>query len=324
MDYLVYILIFLLVFYIFLILYSYLTYKRTLIRDRMDNIKNTAEPEYDKDDSDKSRIIQSSGKRGIGSILGKILPLDNYFAKKKRKLSQAYILMKPEEFLGISVLASLLSMFLLILLTKNLIVGVIGMFIGYIIPGLIVETVKKKRCRKLNNQLPEALDIISNGLKAGLSFTQAMSSATKELDSPISDEFKKVIRDNVLGKSMEDCLIDLSERTDDEDLDMFVTALVIQRQIGGNLSEILETISNTIRERVRLKGEVRTLTAQSRMSAYVIGLLPVGIGLMLFAINPNYIMILFTKPLGLALIGIVAIMEIIGLAVISKMVKLEV
>lgn len=237
---------------------------------------------------------------------------------------RAYILMKPNEFFMITVIAALLGFMLMFLLTGLLPMAVLGGFIGYVIPDTHVNRIIRKRSLKLNSQLPEALNIISNGLRAGLSFAQAVSVAGKDLDSPIGDEFTKIIRDNTLGKSMESALEDFSERTDDEDVDMFVTAMIIQRQVGGNLSEVLDTISSTIRERVRIKGEVRTLTAQSKLSAVIISLLPVGIALVLSIMNPSYIGQLFDNIIGLIMVGAAVVMMLIGIMILAKLVKLEV
>jgi tight adherence protein B len=161
-------------------------------------------------------------------------------------------------------------------------------------------------------------------LRAGFSFNQAMSIAVRDMFPPISDEFARVLRENSLGKSLDDSLRNLIERNEDEDLNMVVTALLIQRQVGGNLSEILDTISNTIRERVRIKGEVKTLTAQGRISALVIGFLPTGLALILTIINPEYILTLFQYSLGIMMVVAGVIMQLIGIYAIFKLVDIKV
>jgi tight adherence protein B len=308
---------------VFIILYVLFNQKKIGMRKRMKIIENTGSVMDFNADEDK-RKISLAGNASRLKGLYKIYVFERYFMDKKKKLSQAYILVKPEEFLLISIISGMLFGLMLMEFLDFYIVSVIGFIFGFKLPDMVVGIIKDKRKRKLNSQLPEALTILSNGLRAGLSFPQAIASAGKEMEAPLSYEFGKVVRDNLLGKAMDDCLLDLSERTDDEDLDMFITSLIIQRQVGGNLSHVLDTISDTIRERIKIKGEVRTLTAQSRLSAYVIGFLPVGIAMALFVMNPSYIGILFTRPLGRTLIAGALFMELMGVFIISRLVKLEV
>lgn len=141
---------------------------------------------------------------------------------------------------------------------------------------------------------------------------------------PIRWEFQKVMRDNSLGRPMEEALQELSVRTGDEDVDMLVSAIIIQRQVGGNMSEVLDMIANTIRERVKLKGEIRTMSAQNKMSAIIIGVLPIAIGVILSIMNPEYIMPLFTEPLGQVLVIGAGFMMIMGVIFLKKITTLEV
>lgn len=269
---------------------------------------------------------QSPKAQGLGvlDLLVKMIPQKSYIEKIRIKLLQSYIKMKPEEFIGISVISAIVFGMMLYLVSKTSLVSIIGMLLGYKIPDLFLNSTKKKRGRDLNRQLPQALLAISNGLRAGFSFPQAMGVASKELEAPLADEFKKVLRDNSLGKPMEEALDNLGKRNDDEDLDMVITALQIQRQVGGNLAEVLDTISETIRERVKLRGEVRALTAQGRMSAVIISLLPIGIALALSVINPQYIGVLFTTTLGLIMVAMSSVSLLIGVFVLAKMVDLKV
>lgn len=259
----------------------------------------------------------------IGS-LSRILSRKSSMEDLRRKLNQAYVLMRVEEFIGISILVGLGFALLMYLATNNIIVALLGLIIGYKIPGLFVSSIKKKRMKKLNFQLPEALSIISNGLRAGFSFTQAMSVAANELESPIRDEFMRVIRDNSIVKTMDEALVDFSERTDDEDIDMFITALIIQRKVGGNLTEVLDTIAATIRDRMRIRGEIKTLTAQGRISAMIISALPFFVALMIFILNKDYILELFRNPIGIAMVVIAILMQIVGIFIIMRMANIEI
>lgn len=182
---------------------------------------------------------------------------------------------------------------------------------------------KTSRGKKMNNQLPEALAILSNGLRAGLSFTQSMLIAGKEMEDPIAYEFNKIVRDNSLGKPIDEALSDFSKKTDDEDIDIFITAILIQRQVGGNLSEILDVIASTIRDRIKLRGDIKTITSQSKMSAVVVGSIPLVIAIVLNAINPEFIQPLFTTFIGNIMIGIVLFMQVIGILALVKIIKVK-
>lgn len=247
----------------------------------------------------------------------------NYYARIKSKLLQAYVKMKPIEFIEVSLLSGLVLASILYLLAGKWLIVIIGFVAGFKIPEMVIETIRQKRAKQLNDQLPQALSLIANGLRAGFSFTQAMAVVGREMEAPIADEFSKVLRDNSYGKTMEEALQDLGKRTDDEDLDIFITTLVIQQQVGGDLSEVLDIISETIRERVKLKGDIRTLIAQSKMSAWVIGILPVAIGAALFALNPSYMGTMLRDPLGLVLLAVAGGMMLIGAFILTKIVKVK-
>lgn len=278
------------------------------------------------DSAGVNEAAKSETKKGLSifKMMGSTVPQKSYLEKIRIKLLQAYVKMKPEEFVGISIMSAMLFGILLFLIGKNYMFGVLGLVIGYKVPDLYIGSIKKRRGRLLNSQLPQALTLISNGLRAGFSFPQSLNVAGKEMDSPISDEFLKVLRDNALGKPMEEALENLSNRTDDEDLDMFVTALLIQRQVGGNLAEVLDTISQTIRERVKLRGEISSLTAQGRISAAIISLLPIILALVISVLNPGYLDIMFTKLPGIIALIVAVVMELIGVFLLVKLVNIEI
>jgi tight adherence protein B len=273
------------------------------------------------------KVEKKNGKKQLFKLFGafgKIVPQSSYLKKKKKKLMQAAILMKPEEFLGVSLISASALAFLFYLYTRSIAIVVVLLPVGFMLPDIIVGFKKSQRMAKINSQLPEALNIISNGLRAGFSFTQAMAIVTNEVTGPISEEFNKVLRDNSLGKPLEEALTNLSERTDDEDLDMVITALIIQRQVGGNLAEVLDTISETIRDRVRIKGEIKTLTAQGRIGGVIVSGLPFALALALTVISPGYLDILFTTFVGKLMIVAGVVMQVIGIFILIKLVDIKV
>ena len=232
--------------------------------------------------------------------------------------------MKPIEFIEVSIIVGLVLGAVLYQFSDNVLLLTFGFLLGYKVPELFIESIRKKRAKHLNFQLPQALGLLSNGLRAGFSFPQAMAVVSREMEAPIADEFAKVLRDNSYGKNMDEALEELAKRTDDEDLEIFVTTLLIQMQVGGDLSEILDTISETIRERVKLKGDVNTLTSQSRMSAVIIGIMPIAIAGAIFMLNPDYISTLFSDPLGLIMVGTAVVMMIIGIIALVKIVQVKI
>ena len=247
-----------------------------------------------------------------------------YYLNVQSKLLQAYIKMKPLEFVKISLATGLITGVLLHQISGNLLLLFTGFFVGYKIPEVILEIVREKRVRKLNSQLPQALGLLANGLRAGYSFPQAMAVITKEMEAPIADEFGKVLRENAYGKPMEEALVDFSKRTDDEDLDMFITTLLIQMNVGGDLAEILDTISETIRERVKLRGKIRTLTAQNRMSAWIVGIMPFALALLTYKASPDQAFAFITNPIGMLMTIAAAVLMVIGIFALIKIVNIKI
>jgi Flp pilus assembly protein TadB len=306
-----------------LIFYCVITivfYKKDRISERLSENVYTIDS---KDDLSGKEYRKLPFRVILINTLTRILPHKNYLNKIRKKLVQANVLIKPEEFFCISVLTGALVSVIIYILIQQMLIALFGFVFGFFIPHFFVDILKKNRAKRLNAQLPEALNIISNGIRAGYSFTQSIAAASKELLPPISDEFQKVIRDNSLGKDMEEALLSMSERTEDEDMDMFITALIIQRQVGGNLSEILDTISSTIRNRIKIKGEIRTLTSQGKFSAWIISIVPICIAIAIMVLNPTYISLLLTNTVGNIMLIMAVLMEIIGIILLKKVVTIN-
>ena len=305
--------------FVFLGIYSLLFSRKLKVANRLEVYLSDEEDATGQDDVSLKEFILNL----IGSA-GKAVSRKSYMEDKKKKLLQAYIFMRVEEFLALSILVAVALGFLLYLITKMWFIGLAGFLLGFRIPEIFVNSTKQKRMKQLNSQLPESLTIVSNGLRAGFSFTQAMNVAALEMESPIRDEFLRIIRDNSIGKTLDEALMDFSNRTDDEDIDMFVTALIIQRKVGGNLAEVLDTIAATIRDRMRIRGEVRTLTAQSKISAIIISMLPFGIAIFLLAVNPEYIMELFQSTVGIILVLAAVFFQIVGAFIMMRLADIEI
>jgi tight adherence protein B len=190
--------------------------------------------------------------------------------KIAKDLARADLKFKPGEYLALMVIASVVMAALLWYIGgRSILTGVIGLTIGPFLPRMYVKSQQKKRLVKFNDQLPDMLNLMVNGLRAGYSVMQAMEAVSKELPPPICDEFRRVVQEMTLGVSTQKTLDNLLRRIPSDDLDLCVTAMNVQREVGGNLAEILDTISFTIRERVRIKGEIRVMTSQQSFSGLI-------------------------------------------------------
>jgi tight adherence protein B len=198
-----------------------------------------------------------------------------------------------------------------------------GAIVGYMLPAVYLGFRKRKRMGRLDEQLIEALMLMSGGLRAGYSFLQGAEAVVRDLESPIQDEFRALLQDLRVGVQMEEALPALAQRAGTEEFDMMVTAVLVQRSSGGNLAEVLETIAHTIRERLRIRREVATLTAQERMSSYVVGGLPVFAFAFLSFINPGYLDLLFGTDFGRLLLAAVVGLELIGFFIIRKIIDIR-
>ncbi|MDP2268988.1 MAG: type II secretion system F family protein, partial [Deltaproteobacteria bacterium] len=181
-----------------------------------------------------------------------------------------------------------------------------------------------KRIRLFEEQLPEALDMLARSLKAGHAFTGGLKMVGEEFSDPAGTEFSKIVDEINFGVAYDDALKNLAKRIESDDLKLFVISVIIQRTSGGNLAEILESIGHLIRERFKLRGHVQTLSAEARLSAYILLGLPFAIGLLLYVVNPSYIGLLFEDPIGHVMLAGAGVMMALGVIVMKRMVKIKV
>jgi tight adherence protein B len=195
--------------------------------------------------------------------------------------------------------------------------------VGALIPVMFIRRSGAKRSARINDQVVEVVEIIASSLRAGFSFAQSLELAAREQQEPIAGVLTRTVREIHLGISTEDALERLGTRTGDPDLGLVITAVLIQRRVGGNLAEVLQNIGQTIRDRVQVKGQIKTLTSQARLSGWIVGLLPVGLAGLLFLLSPAYIGVLVTEPMGRILLAIAGILEAIGFALVRKIAKVD-
>jgi tight adherence protein B len=271
------------------------------------------------------------------AALNRVVEQRDFGANISRELAQADLKLKVSEYLfiwagaivGIPVFMFIFGYFLPAL--QNPIALLIGAVVGFFLPRFYVGRRQGGRLKSFNKQLPDTITLLANALRAGSSFLQAIELVVRESRPPISTEFQRVIREVNLGLPFEQALQNMVRRVKSEDLDLMATAISIQYQVGGNLAEILDSIAYTIRERVRIKGEIQTLTAQQRISGYVVAFLPIGLAGFLFLIAPSFMAPMFDAsvniggiPTGMILIGVGLTMMFIGFMAIRKIVDIEV
>ncbi len=238
-------------------------------------------------------------------------------------LAMSGVKLRASEFIYIWIGITYLPILMFPLLEVSTVTAAGVAIVGFSIPPFLVKRARKKRQTEFNKQLGESLVIMSNCIKSGFTFQQAMESIANDMQPPISAEFSKTLREMRYGVNKNDALHHMVDRVQNNDLGLLVSAVMTSEQVGGNLSEILDTISDTIKDRIRIKQEVRVLTAQGRMSGIVIGLLPVFIILLLMIMNPEYFMSFFDTFIGKIMLCVSICMELIGFIIINKIVDIQ-
>jgi tight adherence protein B len=249
---------------------------------------------------------------------------DKRFSKRvQRDLARANLKLKVSEYYALR-FAAMFSVAAVLFVFRDPVSGIVGLVVGYFGPRFYVGRRIGGRLGAFNKQLPDTITLVSNSLRAGSSFLQSIELVSREARPPMGEEMGRVVREVNLGLGMEEALHNMVRRINSEDLDLMVTAISIQQQVGGNLAEILDTIAFTIRERVRIKGEVNTLTAQGRYSGYLVAFLPIAIAFMINLISPAFMEPLFKQTIGQVLLVVGGVMMAIGFFAIRKITDIKV
>jgi tight adherence protein B len=287
-----------------------------------------------------------SGKMDLGERISssaamasfnRVVERRDWGSNMARELARADLTLKPTEFLVVRVAA--LFGLPLVFIALSPIVSVFAspilwigaLVVGWWLPRFWLNRRKNKRLKAFNSGLADTIMLLANALRAGSSFLQAVEMIVRETQPPISTEFGRVIREVNLGLPLDEALANLQRRVRSDDLDLMTTAIAIHHSVGGNLAEILDSIAYTIRERVRIKGEIKTLTAQQRMSGYVVGFLPVALVILLSVIAPTFMAPMLQKPpellglpAGMFILAGGGFMMFIGFVLIRRIVDIEV
>lgn len=284
--------------------------ERSLVEDRLGRfLDEDQKPDGSAgEEASRSIVTEWMNRRVASSSMGD---------RVARELARADLKFKVVEYYAMIFMSTAVVAVLAYLIQPLAASPIIGGIVGFFIPRFYVKRQQVIRLNKFNDQLADMLNLMVNGLRAGYSVMQALEAVSRELPAPISDEFRRVVQEMQIGISMEKALENLLRRIPSEDLDFVVTAVNVQREVGGNLAEILDTISFTIRERVRIKGEIRIMTAQVRTSGAVLSLIPVFLGIALWFISPEYIGTFFqaTPATPQPMCGIIAVGTIIGMII---------
>lgn len=276
------------------------------IQKRLNNIKKLRRSQVDSEDEKKN-----GWKVNLSWIR---IPV-----RIEQDLMTSGIKISPQEFAALWGMAVFVLPVLLLMVGMGFLICFGAAVAGALLPPVLVRGVRKKRVEKFQNQLGETLLILSNTIRAGLTFERALLTIAEGLPVPISEELLRTGGEIQVGASIETAMDDLAERMQNEDLKLVTSAVLIQKRVGGNLADILEIISGTVKDRIEIKRKIKTLTAQGRVSAQVVGILPLGLIGIISMSTPSYMVPLFTTSLGITLLVIAAVLEVIGFFIMMKM-----
>lgn len=267
----------------------------------------------------------SAVARSAVGLAGRVIARQDLESLLTRKLEAAGLPLKAPEWLLLHVGIAVGLPFVLLILTGNgVLITVIGLFVGLLGPLAYLTFRESRRVRAFLAQLPNTLQLMAGSLSAGYSLLQSVDAAVRDGTQPVAGEFSKALVESRLGVPVDDALESVAVRMKSKDFSWTVMAIRIQREVGGNLAEILNTVSQTLRERERLRRQVRSLSAEGRLSAWILGSLPVLFTLYLLLVRPSYIRILYTNSLGIVLIVFASIAFVFAVLVMRKMVRMEV
>lgn len=301
------------VYLLFMIIYT--SSGRETVRNRVSKyfIENNADDVQEQFIREKNEEEHKKKKERL-KLVSK--DFSNYIASSGIKLTAS-------EFIFMWTGLTLVPMIIIVLFGGNVLTAAAIAIIGFAFPPLLVIRARKQREELFNKQLSEALVIMGNSIKGGFTFLQSVESVAEDMQPPISLEFAKVIREIHYGVNQEDALNHMVDRTQNKDLELLVSAVVTSSQVGSNLSEILDTISETIKDRIRIKQDINTFTAQGRVSGLIIGALPLVIVLAIMILNPDYYLGFFDTLIGKVLIGISIALETTGFVIIRKIINIK-
>jgi tight adherence protein B len=300
------------------------------VKGRLERFAGDGPKEEGKEEkkAEKKQFSLGIGESQLAARVDKAVSQRTFGKTTVRKLAQADLKLTLFEFMLIKVCTTVAGTALGLFLgrggaVQTVVFGLVGIALGFFGPDLFVKFRTSARLKSFNAQLADTIALMSNSLRSGYSMLQSMDLVARESPEPIGKEFKRVVREVGLGLSPQEALGNLYRRLPSDDLDLLITAINIQYEVGGNLAQIFDTIAHTIRERVRIKGEIQTLTAQGRVSGYIISALPPGLGVIGTIINQTYMNTMWDFPwIIMPICG--GILVFSGFMIIRKIVNIEV
>jgi tight adherence protein B len=293
---------------------------KTKAEDRLDILAGLKTPELES----RGLLKEEAIKEGVQGISGAVNRFAARMGNVRNLFVQADSPISVNTFIGISAGSALMGMVGAIIVHSPLpLYPIIALLFGTFPLGWLLWR-RRARFKKFAKQLPDALELVGRALRSGHSLASGMSVVVQEMPAPISTEFANVYEAQNLGIPIEQAMKDMLRRMPNLDLKFFVTSVVIQRQTGGDLAEILDKISHIIRERFKILGQVQALTGEGRISGVVLMALPIALFFVVYHLNPQYVMLLFTDPLGRKMIAVAAVLQVMGAISIKKIVNIKV
>ncbi|HEY8173644.1 MAG TPA: type II secretion system F family protein, partial [Dehalococcoidia bacterium] len=268
-------------------------------------------------------------RRSASSIpaITRFLDARGYAVRWAFQLEQAGLTLRPGEYFLVRMMFALVTFAVVFVIGRNaltFVIALVAALVGFMLPAIWLRLRISRRINKINAQLVETITLIANAQRAGFAFAQGVDVAVKRMGPPISLELTRMLLDMNLGASTESALAGMNERIGSDDVDMVVTAILIQRQTGGNLAEVLESVTETMRDRERIQGEIKTLTSSQRMTGWVLSLWPAALGLLFFAINPSMMSLMWTTGAGIVLLVIWVVLNMMGIFTIRRILDIDI
>lgn len=263
-------------------------------------------------------------KTPVGDALNRALARRGVGSDLATQLARADLKVTVGEFMAATVILVMAAGGIAYVLMQDILISAVACLAAFFGPRVYIGVLRGRRLKAFSEQLGDTIQLMVNGIRAGYSVLQAMEAVSQEMGPPISDEFGRVVREQQLGLTLEHAMDNMLRRVPSDDLDMMITAINVQREVGGNLAEVLDSIAFTIRERVRIKGDLQAMTGQSRMSGYMVGMVPVALAIFLYLLNPEYMGQMVDHVCGYVMLACAGIGIASGFAVMSKVMQIDV
>ena len=276
------------------------------------------------DDEDEDRLATTAILQRAVALTGQFAERRGVLQRVEGMLERANLPLRAAEAIFFSLVAVLIVAVLAAAASGSIVIGVIVLIIAALVPPAVVFFLADRRRAQFQEQLPDLLALLASTLRSGYSLMQGVEAAAQEVIEPTKRELQRVVTEARLGMPLEDALHNVSVRMASRDFEWAVMAIGIQRAVGGNLAELLDTVSDTMRARDRLRRDIKSLTAEGRVSAFVLGILPIAIGLVIYTLNPDYIQALFDRTLGLIMLGAAGVLMVVGFGWMYKIIDIEV